>query len=80
MSVAADPTAAWVPLDEEQCRLLLQLLAPEGGWSSEPLRGRTQMVLSIGLEVAVRKRGVLRQLTQIDPVVSMVLAADEPEL
>lgn len=77
MGIPTDPTAAWIPLDEEQCRLLLQLLAPDGGWSSGPLRSRTQAVLSIGLEIAVKKR---RALGAIDPAVAMVLLADEPEL
>lgn len=77
MGIPSDPTAAWVPLDEEQCRLLLQLLAPDGGWSSDPLRGRTQAVLSIGLEIAVKKR---RALAGVDPAVAMVLLAEEPEL
>lgn len=47
---------AHVPLDEEQIQLLLRLLEPGGGWSEDPLRGRTQAALSAGLVVIERRK------------------------
>lgn len=47
---------ALVPLGEEEIRLLIYLLAPEGGWSADPVKGRAQAALSIGLAMALVDR------------------------
>lgn len=50
----------FVPLAEEQIRLLLDRLAPAGGgYSVDPVVGITQAALSIGLELACARRPAL---------------------
>lgn len=50
-----------VRIDEEQIRLLLSLLAPPGGgYHPDPLRSRTQMDLSIWLQIVCNQKRALR--------------------
>lgn len=42
---------AMIPLDLEAIRVLMSLLAPDGGWSDDPVKARTQAALSIGLQM-----------------------------